>query len=428
MSNLLDANMPVQNMDVLIIGAGPAGLACAARLGERGIASVVLDREPQPGGLPAQCEHAGFGLFTYKRLMRGREFAARLLQRAERANVNIHTNTTVLEVTDAREALAVSPNGLQRYRARALVLATGCRELPRSTLAVAGTRPAGIFNTGVVQRLHTFLHSAPGRQAVIVGSDDMSLMAAPSLIQLGVRVRAVLEERPYRQGYLGLEWLTLRPRRIPLLLHHKILEIRGGARVQEILVARLDANGAPRGEPFVIPCDTLIFSGEFVPENVLARQLNLALDAHTRGPRVDQNFETDVRGIFACGNLVHAADAADHALADGEQTARGVFDFLQREHAEPQSVQQILAGDGVRAVVPQCLRWYDAQCAPVHLAVRVSHALWGVRVRADTAERNFGRAYTFAAKPHRSIYLKISPNVSSDEPLRVSAHGRVTSD
>lgn len=425
MDTILDAGVTPKNVDALVVGAGPAGLTCAAALAERGISDVVvLDREPEPGGLPAQCDHAGFGLWAFKRLMRGRDFAARLSERAEHARVNVRTNTTVLSVSNAREVLAVSPNGLVRYRPRALVLATGCRELPRSTLTVAGSRPAGIFNTGVVQRLHTFLHSAPGREAVIIGSDDMSLMAAQSLLALGVRVRAVIEERPYRQGYLGLEWLTLRWRGIPLLVRHSVMEIQGRDRVTGIVVAVADERGAPAGKLFTIPCDTIIFSGEFFPENVLARGANIPLDEHTQGPRIDQHFQTDARGIFACGNLIHAADAADHALEDGERAAHAVFRYLVGKEAEPQVVQEIVASDNVHAVVPQVLRWYDEGRAPVRLAVRVDHAQWGVRVRAQSANQDWGRSYALVAKPHRSIYLNIAPTPRAQGPVRVSAVGR----
>ncbi|HZQ05565.1 MAG TPA: FAD-dependent oxidoreductase [Anaerolineae bacterium] len=414
-----------QEVDVLIVGAGPAGLTAAAHLGELGVRRVlVLDREPQPGGLPAQCEHAGFGLWAFKRLMRGRDFAARLVQRAERARITICTNTTVLSISPDREAQAVSPDGRMRYRARALVLATGCRELPRSVFTVAGARPAGIFNTGVVQRLHSQFHAAPGHDAVIIGSDDMSLMAVPSLNQLGVRVRAVVEERPYRLGYMGLEWLTLRPRRIPLLLHHHVEQIQGTDRVKGIVVAARDKDGAPKGEPFTIPCDTVIFSGEFFPENTLPKLAQLPLDTRTQGPLVDQNFETEVRGVFACGNLIHAADAADHALEDGEQTAQAVFEYLQVSSREAEQVQTIQGGDGVHAVVPQRLRWYDARRTPTRLAVRVNHAQWGVRVHARTAEREWGGGYAVVAKPHRSIYLKISAPPATSEPITVTASGR----
>lgn len=421
---MVEGQVPTRDVEVLVVGAGPAGLTTAARLGELGVNGVVvLDREPQPGGLPAQCEHAGFGLWAFKRLMRGYDFAARLVARAERAGVKLHSDTTVLSISRTRELLAVSASGLERYRARALVLATGCREMPRSTLTVAGSRPAGIFNTGVVQRLDRFFHTAPGREAVIVGSDDMSLMATQSLGKLGVRVRAVVEERPYRQGYLGLEWLTLRRKRIPLLLRHHILEIQGRDRVSGVVVAPSDGSDGRKGEPFTIPCDTVIFSGEFFPENHLARQGNLSLDAHTHGPQVDQDFRTDAAGIFACGNLIHAADAADHAVEDGEQAAVAVQRHLQRGNAEPKMMQRIVPGDGVYAVVPQCLRGYDETMGETRLAVRVAHAQRGVRVVARSGGDTWGRGYTMVAKPHRSIYVGLSPKRLGSEPLIVSASG-----
>lgn len=421
---MLEVQVPTRDVDVLVVGAGPAGLTTAARLGELGVSgAVVLDREPQPGGLPAQCEHAGFGLWAFHRLMRGYDFAARLIGRAERAGVKLHSNTTVLSISPVREVLATSASGLERYRARALVLATGCREKPRSTLTIAGSRPAGIFNTGVVQRLDRFFHTAPGPEAVIIGSDDMSLMATQSLTKLGVRVRAVVEERQYRQGYLGLEWLTLRRKRIPLLIHHHILEIQGKDRVSGVVVAPMDASGGRTCEPFTIPCDTVIFSGEFFPENHLARQAEIRLDAHTHGPQVDQNFRTDATGIFACGNLIHAADAADHAIEDGEHTAEAVYRHLQNENAEPDAVLRIVAGNGVSAVVPQCLRGYGEAIAPTRLAVRVAHAQRGVRVYARSGAETWGRGYAVVAKPHRSIYVGLSPKRLSGEPLIVSASG-----
>ncbi len=412
----MEGQTPAQNVDVLIVGAGPAGLATAASLGELGVRAIVLDREPQPGGLPAQCEHAGFGLWAYKRLMRGRDFAARIVTRAERAGADIRTNTTVLSITREREVLAVSPNGLARYRANTLVLATGCRELPRSTRLVAGSRPAGVFNTGVVQRLHTFLHVLPGREIVLIGSDDMGLMAAQTLAQLGARVRAVVEERPYRLGYLGLEWLTLRRSRIPLLLNHRVRAIHGAQRVNGIEVA------PARGAPFTISCDTVIFSGEFFPENVLLQQAGVPLDAATQSPVVDQNFQTDALGIFACGNLIHAADAADHALAEGERTAEAVADFMKRGTNDEATFQPIVPGAGVRAVVPQRLRWYDSRLKLIHLALRVDHAQWGVRVHARVHDDVWGNSYALVAKPHRSIYVRIAPQ-HAREPLIISAQG-----
>ena len=418
------ATIPERHVDVLVIGAGPAGLGTAARLADLGVAPVVLDREPVPGGLPAQCEHAGFGLWAYRRLMSGQEFAARLVERAVRSGVQIETEATVLEITPERTALAVSPAGLVRYRAQALVLASGCRERPRSARLVPGSRPAGIFTTGVVQRLHTFLGLLPGREAVVVGSDDISLVAARTLAQAGCRIVAVLEERPYRQGYLVNEWWSLGTQRVPLRLGHRVLRILGDGRVTGVEVARCDGNGRPIDDPYEIRCDTVIFSGEFVPEATLAAQAGIPTDPRTEGgPVVDQEFQTELPGIFACGNLVHAADPADSALADGERAALGVWSYLTSRPTGTPLIQPVLAGRQVRAVVPQRLRWAQQRLGPLRLAVRVEPAQRAVRLTAVVAGQRWGRAVALAAKPHRSVYLRLCPVRPVDAPVLVEARG-----
>lgn len=413
-----------RSVDVLVVGAGPAGLGVATALAERGVVPLVLDREPEPGGLPAQCQHRGFGLWAYHRLLAGREFAARLVERAQRVGVRIQCETTVLEVAAERTVLAVSPAGLVRYRAQAVVLATGCRERPRSTRLVPGGRPAGVFNTGVVQRLQTFLGLLPGREVVIVGSDDISLVAARELVRAGSRVVAVVEERPYRLGYLVNEWWSLRSLRVPLRLGHRVLRVLGDGRVRGVEVLPCNADGTPSAEPYEIPCDAVVFSGEFVPESTLAIRAGIPCDPRTGGgPIVDQEFRTAVPGIFACGNLVHAADPADTALADGERAALGVWRYLTTGPASDEVTQEVLPGTGVHAVVPQRLRWTPGRREPVMLAVRVEPAQRAVRLRATAAGRCWGRALVAVAKPHRSVSLTVRPPERVDGPLVVEARG-----
>ncbi|MBI5876752.1 MAG: NAD(P)/FAD-dependent oxidoreductase [Chloroflexi bacterium] len=411
-------------VDVLIIGAGPAGLAAAARLGEWGITSVrVLDRENEPGGLPAQCEHAGFGLGTYRQLMRGRAFADRLTQRAMRAGAQIQTGTTVLSFAQSGEVTAVSRDGLQAYRARTLVLATGCREQTRSGRLVGGDRPAGIYNLGVVQRLQTFMHALPGREAVIVGSDDMGLLAAHGLQRAGMRVKAVIERRAYRLGYLANEWFSLKAQGIPLMLNSEVTTVRGAGRVSAVEVQRRTVDGQTAGDPFTIACDTLIFCGEFQPENVLAQAAGLPLDAATRGPIVDQHLETEWPGIFACGNVLHAADAADHAVQDGERAAARVAHFLLHGPAEIVAKQTIEAGPGVRAVVPQRIRRFAGAADHAALAVRVSNPLRAARLTVTAGKQSHGRAFAVVAKPHRSVDVPVRIGAPDSQPLVVSARG-----
>lgn len=404
-----------RELDVLIVGAGPSALGVATRLGELGArGAVLLDREPQPGGLPAQSDHAGFGLVTFKRLLTGCDFAERLTRRALRAGAVLQLKTTVLSIERDRSVLAVSPEGLARYRPRALVLATGCRETPRSTRLVSGSRPAGVFNSGTVQRLETFAHALPGRAVVVVGSDDIGLLAAQTLAQKGVRVVAVVEERPYALGYLALEWFFRMTARVPLLLNHRVLSIRGETRVQGIELAHENATS-------VLACDAVIFAGEFVPENTLAREANLPLDAATRSPIVDQDFQTEFNGIFACGNLLHAADSSDHAWEEGRRVGEAVYRYLDAPPASDAPRQPIVAGDGVASVVPQQLRPASGQA--IRLAVRVKQPRRAVRLVAHNDDRVCGRGFAFTAKPHRSVYFDLTPPRDSSGAIRVTAQG-----
>jgi thioredoxin reductase len=409
-------------VDVAIVGAGPAGLAAASLLAREGVAVVVVDREAEPGGLPAQCLHAGFGLWRYRRLLPGRAFARRLAEEAERAGARFALETTVLHVGADRSLLVTSPAGVEILHARAVVLATGCRESPRPTRLVPGSRPAGVYTTGIVQRLETFLQVLPGRTVAIVGSDDPGLVAAAELDRLGCRVVAVVEERPYRQGYWVNQFWSLSRRQIPLLVGYRVRRILGDERVTGLEVAPwYDAEGSAR--VIRIACDTVIFSGEFLPENTLARQAGLLLDPATGGPVIDQWFTTEVPGIFACGNLVHAADSADRAAADGERAARGVLRFLRFE-AVTACVASVRAGNGVRAVVPQRLRWSSGEGpAAVELAVRVAEPLRPALIRARRGTAVLGRAAEIVAKPQRSVPLDLRAVAPSEEEIVVTAWG-----
>lgn len=409
-------------VDVAIVGAGPAGLAAASLLAREGLAVVVMDREPEPGGLPAQCLHAGFGLWRYRRLLPGREFAKRLADEAAQAGARFSLETTVLRIGADRAVLTTSPQGVHVFQAQAVVLATGCRESPRSARLVPGSRPAGVYTTGIVQRLETFLEVLPGRNAVIVGSDDPGLVAAAELDRLGCRVVAVVEERPYRQGYWVNQFWSLSRRRIPLLVGYRVCRILGDERVTGLEVTPwYEHEGSSR--VIRIACDTVIFSGEFLPENTLARQAGLPLDPATGGPVIDQWFTTEVPGIFACGNLVHAADSADRAAADGERAARGVLRYL-RFGAVTACVASVRAGNGVRAVVPQRLRWSSGEGpAAVELAVRVAEPLRPALIRARRGTAVLGRAAEIVAKPQRSVPLDLRAVAPCEEEIVVTAWG-----
>lgn len=397
----------LRTVDVVVVGAGPAGLTAGAALARDGVRVVVLDRESEPGGLPAQCTHAGFGLWRYRRLLRGRDFAARLAAEADAAGVSVELETTVLAVQPDRSVVATSPRGVVRYHASAVLLATGCRERTRAARFVAGSRPAGVFLTGMVQRLETFLDLLPGSTAVIVGSDDPGLVAAAELRRRGCRVAAVIEERPYRLGYWVNELWSLRRWGIPLLTGYRVCRILGEERVTGLEVEAW-CRSERSGTPMTIACDAVVFSGEFVPEVTLAKQLELPLDPATGGPIVDQWFETEQEGIFACGNLVHAADSADQAASDGVRAAQGILRFLRSRRTERQTCR-VRPGCGIMAVVPQCIRWFPGETTSVTTAsLRVARPVRPAVVRARQGDAVLGQRFVIAAKPHRSVSLKFS--------------------
>jgi len=412
---------PVLEVDAAVVGAGPAGLGAATRLMQRRVGRVVvLDREDQPGGLPAQSGHRGFGLLRYKFPLTGGEYAGRLARAATAASVEVRLGTTVLSVSPSLEVVAVSPAGLVRYKARAVILATGCREMPRALRAAGGDRPSGIFNTAVVHRLLGTLQELPGRRAVIVGSEDVGLMAVRLFRHAGARVLAVVEELPYLLGYRANYLYSVAPFRVPVLLGHRVVRVVGRRRVEGIEVA--PPGGAPVRR---IPCDTVVFSGRFVPESALARDAGIALDVRTQGPLVDQHYHTVLPGIFACGNLLHGAESSDVALEEGERAGEAAAAHLAGQLAAGPAVA-IHPGAHLASVVPQRVTLDDR--GPVHLLVRPDVPLVRATVLATRDAHQVGRTRRLSVVPHRAAKLTVSlQGVDGTSRLEVGFAGRVRS-
>ncbi|GEM_PF-611353 len=410
---------PVQDVAAVIVGAGPAGLGAAARLARCGLGPiVVLDREAQPGGLPAQSEHHGFGLRRYKRPLRGFDYAARLASAATRAGVDVRLQTTVLRVTPDRTVLTTSAGGVLGYRARVVILATGCREAPRPLRSAAGTRPAGIYNTAVVHRLLGLLHERPGRRAVVVGSEDVGLMAVRLLERSGTRVAAVIEELPYLLGYRVNLLYSVIPFRVPVLLGHAVVGIVGHRRVEGVDVRALSTGQVTR-----IPCDTVVFSGRFLPESGLAREAEVALDPRTGGPIVDQHYRTSIPGIFACGNVLHGAESSDTAFDEGVRCGEAAAAYAAGRLADVESVWCEGCGH-VAAIVPQ--RLTPGARGIVRLLVRPDAPLAGVTISARCDGKRIGGAWRPWAMPHRaSTVLLRLPLVPRGGRLQIDMRGHI---
>ncbi len=332
-----------REVDVLVIGAGPSGLAAAAALRRAGIAQVeVVDRESQAGGIPRHCHHTGFGLRDRHRLLTGPAYARAWVAQARDDGATVRTGVTVTgwapragtatpeadPGSGAIDAELVSSDGLERVRAGAIVLATGARERPRTARLVPGDRGAGVFTTGQLQQL-TYLWGwrAPrlGTTAVIVGAGHVAYSAVLTLRHAGVRVAAMITELSAHQSYAVPAAAARWRYRFPLLTQSRVEAVSGRPRVAAVQVRRHD------GSLHDIACDTVVFTGDWVPDNELARRTGLMLDPGSRGPRVDQALRTSHPGVFAVGNLVHPVLTADSAARTGRCVVPAVLAHLRGE-------------------------------------------------------------------------------------------------
>jgi thioredoxin reductase len=310
--------------DVAIVGGGPAGLAAALELRRLGVSRVVvLEREPEAGGIPRHTHHTGFGLRDLHRVLSGPSYAARYVTRARAAGAELRTSTSVTGWSGARTLELTAPTGRTTLTAGAVILATGCRERPRAARLVPGARPLGVLTTGALQQLVYAERQRVGRRAVIVGAEHVSFSAVTTLAHGGAETVALVTDDATHQSVAPLVWATAGWRRVPLVPRSAVTRIVGGRRVEAIEVTDLRSGRTRR-----IDCDTVVFTGDWIPDHELARAAGLVMDA-TRGPRVDCALTTSADGVFAAGNLVHAAEAADVAALSGRHAARAAHGYLR---------------------------------------------------------------------------------------------------
>ena len=315
-------------LDVLVVGAGPAGLAAACAAKEAGVSNVlVIERDDAPGGILQQCIHNGFGLHRFKEELTGPEYAQRFVDRAAELGVRIICGTMVLSIDAGVPAhvTAMSPRGgLVVYSARSVVLAMGCRERPRGALMTPGTRPAGVYTAGTVQRLVNMDGIMPGRRVVILGSGDIGLIMARRLTFSGAKVLACVEIMKKSSGLMRNVVQCLNDYDIPLLLSHTVTDVEGREHVTGVKVSKVDDDLRPiPGTEMHFDCDTLVLSCGLIPENELTRRAGVEIDPKTRGPKVDpKTMATNTPGIFAGGNVVRVYDLVDWVSRDSEIAGR----------------------------------------------------------------------------------------------------------
>lgn len=329
-----------EQVDVVIIGGGPAGLAAAAELYRRGICNLlIIEREKQLGGILRQCIHDGFGLTRFQTALSGPEYAQRFIDTIEELNIPYITDATVLEVTRERQVTAVSREGMRTWQAKAVILTMGCRERTRGAIGIPGERPAGVFTAGVAQAYMNLFNTMPAKEAVILGSGDIGMIMARRLTLEGAHVKAVFEIQPYPSGLPRNIEQCLNDYDIPLYLSHGITAIHGNTRLTGVTVSQVDENFMPiPGTEKEYQCDTLILSVGLIPENELSLDAGVILDERTRGALVDEYFQTDAEGIFAAGNVLHVHDLVDFVSIEAESLADSVAEYVKEGSLKPAAI------------------------------------------------------------------------------------------
>jgi NADPH-dependent 2,4-dienoyl-CoA reductase/sulfur reductase-like enzyme len=385
-------NMTVEDVDVVVIGGGPAGLAAALGARDEGAARVVvLERNAELGGILPQCIHNGFGLERFKSDLTGPEYAQRYIEMINESGIDIRLESMVLALKKDRRVTVVSPQqGLYELKARAVVLATGCRERTRGAVAIPGSRPAGIFTAGTAQRFINIHGYMPGNKAVILGSGDVGLIMARRLALEGASVHAVLEIRPYLTGLMRNKIQCLDDFGIPLKLSTTITQIHGRDRLEALTAAKVDENGQViKGSEERLECDTLLTSIGLIPENELSTIAGLELDKNTGGPIIDQNLQCTLPGFFSCGNALLVNDLVDDVSKQGglagRNAARSVKVSLDvKEHSKI----TINLGRNINSIVPQELALTetskDTKFEPIDIYIRVKEPEYDINITVQS--------------------------------------------
>lgn len=405
---------------IIVVGGGPAGMAAAVAAFDRGVQDVViLDREPHLGGILRQCIHNGFGLHKLGRELTGPEYAAVYEKMVQERGIQVYHEATVTHVSPDRIVTAQSRQGILKFKAGAVILAMGCRERSRGALNISGSRPAGVYSAGTAQKLINCEGYMVGKKVVILGSGDIGLIMARRMSLEGAKVEAVCELMPYSGGLTRNIVQCLEDFGIPLYLSTTVAQIHGEKRLEGVTIAQVDGNRQPIEETKrFIPCDTLLLSVGLIPENELTRACGIPMDPVTGGALVDDICQTQIPGIFACGNVLQVHDLVDYVSEEAERAGIGAAELVLAGTKQT-DVLTTKPGSGVRYVIPQTVRKTDKD---VNLFLRVTQPFGKVKFTVTSGEQQLAVAKRLKAAPGEmeKITIKAEMLKNATEPIVVS--------
>lgn len=404
------------NCDVLVIGGGPAGLAAAISAHENGASVILLEREARLGGILKQCIHDGFGLVRFGEKLSGPEYAERFIDEFNKENIKamLLTFVTAMEKThDGFIATVVNTDGVSKINAKAVILATGCRERTAKQVSIHGTRPSGVFTAGTAQHFVNLLGEMPTKKCVILGSGDIGLIMARRLTLEGAEVVGVYEVMPTPSGLTRNIHQCLHDYNIPLHLSHTVTRVFGHDRLEKVEISKVDEKLRPiKGTEEIVECDALILSVGLIPENELAENMGVKIDQRTKGPLCDGQLMTSVPGIFSCGNALHVNDLVDYVSESGEEAGKNAANYAACDN----KYADITLGADISYLVPQRVNLSkDNSSVTVYFRSRKVLNACVLRAEIDGKEV-FRKKYAFLRPPEMErITFDFSPYALSEK-------------